>query len=112
MPPVTRWSRTGEPQGFTLPLAFAMPALVVSGPLYAYTPWGVACLLLLSPVVGFIALRATLYFMGHRLDHTPGRKANWKHELLAIGVAALAAAIPAALAVIPVLKAAAEDPYY
>lgn len=102
-----------RPQGLTLPLAFAVPALMCSGPLYASTTWGVACLVLAAPVAGFFGLRGMEYYVKRRNARWPARLLGWKDELLAVLIALVAAALPASIAVYMVMSAAAaSDPFY
>lgn len=101
-----------RPQGLTLPLAFTVPALMCSGPLYASTTWGVACLVLAAPVAGFFGLSGMEYYVRRRNARWPAQLLSWKHELLAILVAVSAAAVPAAIAAYIVISAAAATEAY
>lgn len=106
-PAVIQW------QAITLPLAVSLPLLILSGALYASTPWVTTCLVLATPVVGLTALRL---FGRYRARHdrlTSNLRNPLRMELLAIAIALITAAVPAGIAAYQTISsAAAEEPFY
>ena len=105
---LAKW-RPPDSQSITLPLAFALPALICSGPLYASTPWSMACLVLATPVAGFIGLRLMTRVVTRHELKARRRIANGKLELVAILLALLTAGIPAAIVITHAMQKSAEE---
>jgi hypothetical protein len=105
--------RSPQLQAITLPLAASLPLLILSGSLFASTPWMTSLLVMLSPIAGLTALRVFTFFVNRSKQSTHAVAGNWKIEVVAIGIALIAAAIPAGIAAYQVIQtAAAAEPFY
>lgn len=88
-----------------LPAAAAFPFLVVAGPTLASTPANTALAVAAAPLLGMAGLAIYNTIMGRR-GSRPGR---WRGEVLAIIIALVLAAAPAAWAVVTTMQAAATE---
>lgn len=102
-------SNLRQPQVVLLPIAFALPVMIIGGALYAYTPWQYTLMLLASPIVGVAALRLFQFISAKKCPVVPGQPVKVKLVVVAILIGMIAAAIPAGYATVQCMNDAEEE---